>query len=99
MAKITAKRYREQTCCGTIQDAKFKARSAKANRNKPQPWILLKMAVGISIAIIGYTGYVYIGRLCVPMLLKQQNALGGRALGGESQEFLFIREAPNLSSG
>lgn len=84
MAKIKAKHYREQTCCGTIQDAKYNARAAKGN--KPQPWIALKLTIGMSMAIIGYTGYVYIGRFCVPMILRQQHALGGRTIGGEKEK-------------
>lgn len=45
------------------------------------PWIVLKLAVGITIAIVAYTFYVYIGRLCVPMIRKDEGALGGRATG------------------
>lgn len=73
----------DRTCCGVIEEAKYRAREKQEARVKPQPWIVLKIAVGITVAIIGYASYVYIGRLCVPMLLEEDNTLGGRAMGSE----------------
>lgn len=73
----------ERTCCGVVEDAKYRAREKRANRAKPQPWIVLKFAVGLTTGIIAYASYVYIGRFCVPMLLKNDGALGGQAMGGE----------------
>lgn len=55
-------------------------------RTKPQPWIVLKFVVGITIGIIGYTSYVYIGRLCVPMLLEEANIFGKQAMGSECHD-------------
>ena len=65
------------------QEAIYRAREKQEARTKPQPWIILKLAVGITIGIIGYASYVYIGRFCVPMLLEEDNTLGGRAMGSE----------------
>lgn len=66
-------------------------REERANRTKPQPWIVQKLIVGLVIAIVAYAWYVYIGRFCVPMIRKDPDALGGRGLGSESQ-IVFHRE-------
>ncbi|KAJ8519286.1 hypothetical protein ONZ45_g3735 [Pleurotus djamor] len=71
----------EQTCCGVIQETKYQVREKRAQNTKPQPWIALKLMVFITVGIMGYGAYVYIGRFCVPMLIMDQNALGSRALG------------------
>lgn len=56
------------------------------------PWIVLKLAVGITIGIVSYTFYVYIGRLCVPMIRKDEGALGGRGAGSTSIVCMFRRD-------
>ena len=61
----------------TVQEARM------ARRAKPQPWIVLKFAVGFAIALIGYSGYVYIGRLCIPMVRRDSDAFGSRVMGSE----------------
>ena len=53
-------------------------------RSKPQPWILLKFAVFLTLGIIGFAAYVYIGRFCVPMLTRKPEAMGDRVFGSES---------------
>ena len=55
----------------------------EARRNKPQPWIMRKLAVFMTIGIIAYAWYVYVGRLCVPMIRRDAGALGSRGLGSE----------------
>ena len=67
------------------QEAKYRAWEIREARTEPQPWIVLKLVVGITIGIISYAAYVYIGRLCVPMLLQDANTLGKRARGSEYQ--------------
>lgn len=79
MAKPSAQD--DRTCCGVIQEAKYEARAKRLS--KPQPWIILKFAVAVTVGLIAYASYVYIGRFCVPMLLKNEGALGGQAMGGE----------------
>ncbi|KZP33218.1 zf-DHHC-domain-containing protein [Athelia psychrophila] len=69
-----------QTCCGNIQDAKYEARARREARGPP-PWIARKAAVGITIGIIAYASYVYIARLCIPMMLKHEGALGSQTTG------------------
>ena len=55
-------------------------------RNKgPKPWFVLKLSIAVALAIIAYAGYVYIGRLCIPMIKRERNSLGSRRLGSESQ--------------
>lgn len=76
-------RQADRTCCGVIREAKNEAREKHARRPKPQPWIVLKLTVGLTIMIIGYSSYVYLGRFCVPMMLKHDSALGSQATGSE----------------
>ncbi|KAH9053825.1 DHHC palmitoyltransferase-domain-containing protein [Lactarius vividus] len=61
-----------------ISDAARKRRDA---RKGPQPWFVLKLTVAISAAIIAYTAYVYIGRLCIPMIKRKSSSLGSRTMG------------------
>ncbi|KAH9943901.1 zf-DHHC-domain-containing protein [Amylocystis lapponica] len=74
-----ARGEQEHTCCGVIEEAREK-RARK--REKPHSWLVLKFAVGLTVAIIAYAFYVYIGRLCVPMIRRDRGDLsGGRATG------------------
>ncbi|KAI8990374.1 DHHC palmitoyltransferase-domain-containing protein [Trametes punicea] len=68
----------EHTCFGVVEEAREK--SAK-RRAKPQPWVIRKFTILITIGIIAYAFYVYIGRLCVPMIRRDSGALGGRGMG------------------
>jgi hypothetical protein len=61
------------------------ARARRASRKGPKPWLVLKLSIAFAAAIIAYAGYVYIGRLCVPMIRRQPNSLGSRTLGSECQ--------------
>lgn len=72
----------EHKCIGIVEEALEKREAA---RNRPQPWIARKLAVFITIGIIGYAWYVYVGRFCVPMIRRDEGALGSRAMGGKSQ--------------
>ncbi|EIW56472.1 zf-DHHC-domain-containing protein [Trametes versicolor FP-101664 SS1] len=74
----TAKPHPEGMCCGAVEEAREKS---AARRAKPQPWIVRKLTVFITIGIMGYAFYVYIGRLCVPMIKRETGALGGRGMG------------------
>jgi hypothetical protein len=60
-------------------------RRSHRRRKGPKPWFVLKLSVALAVAIIAYAGYVYIGRLCIPMIKREHNSLGSRRLGGESQ--------------
>lgn len=54
-------------------------------RSKPQPWILLKFAVFLTLCIIGFATYVYVDRFCVPMITHRPEAMGDRVFGSESE--------------
>ncbi|KAG8936862.1 palmitoyltransferase pfa5 [Tulasnella sp. 418] len=47
----------------------------------PQPWILQKITILLVVGLIGLATYVYIGRVCVPMIRQDNSALGSRTLG------------------
>lgn len=70
----------EHSCCGVVQEAQEKSRK---RRDKPQPWLVLKLTIGFAVGIVGYASYVYIGRFCEPMIRKNHGALGGRRVGSE----------------
>ncbi|TFK92154.1 zf-DHHC-domain-containing protein [Polyporus arcularius HHB13444] len=74
----TSRSGTEHKCMGIVEEAREKS---EARRNKPQPWIVRKLAVFITIAMIAYTWYVYVGRMCVPMIRRDAGALGSRGLG------------------
>ncbi|KAI0772411.1 zf-DHHC-domain-containing protein [Trametes elegans] len=74
----SATRRPEESCCGVVQEAREKS---AARREKPQPWLVRKLTIFITIGIIGYAFYVYIARLCLPMIRQDARALGGRAMG------------------
>lgn len=76
----TFARGTEHKCMGIVEEAMEKR---EAKRNKPQPWIARKLAVFVTLGIIGYAWYVYVGRLCVPMIRRDDSALGSRGMGGE----------------
>ncbi|KAL0952664.1 hypothetical protein HGRIS_006907 [Hohenbuehelia grisea] len=79
---LPAGKSQQQTCCGVIEETKLNAREKRAAANAgPQPWIALKLMVGITFAMLIYAGYVYIGRFCVAMIRRDSNALGSRSLG------------------
>jgi hypothetical protein len=61
------------------------ARAHRDSRKGPKPWIVLKLSVAIASAIIAYSAYVYIGRLCIPMIRREHSAFGSRTLGSEYQ--------------
>ncbi|KAJ3997730.1 zf-DHHC-domain-containing protein [Lentinula boryana] len=59
--------------CRVIEEAKYTAREQRAARNKPQPWIVLKLMVLITTGIMAYAAYVYIGRFCLGMIKGKRN--------------------------
>jgi palmitoyltransferase len=62
----------------------IKLREARREaRNGPQPWILRKLTVGIVVLIIGWVTYVYIGRVCVRMIRREEGVVGSRGLGSK----------------
>ncbi|KAF8970663.1 DHHC palmitoyltransferase-domain-containing protein [Flammula alnicola] len=74
-------KQREHSCCGVIEQAAETAREKRYNRTKPQPWIVRKLMVAVTAGIMGYAAYVYIQRLCLPMIRKGRRAQAGRSTG------------------
>ncbi|KAL4077514.1 zf-DHHC-domain-containing protein [Scleroderma citrinum] len=70
-----------RTCCGVIQEAKYETRARRAN--KPQPWIVLKLTVGLTLGIAGYATYVYVGKVCKDMITRSGDPMGSLVVGGE----------------
>ncbi|KLO17758.1 zf-DHHC-domain-containing protein [Schizopora paradoxa] len=75
-----SRRWEDKQCCGFVETME-RRRELRFAGNKPRPWLERKFMVGIVFAIVGYTWYVYIGRLCVPMIKRRNDALGDRAMG------------------
>ena len=75
----------DRTCCGVVEHAAIAAREKRSSRTTKQPWIVLKLMVFVTIGILGYTSYVYIGRLCLPMIQRHSGAPAGRGTGSECQ--------------
>lgn len=66
----------------TMVDEPPTSRRRGRRRNKgPKPWFVLKLSVAVAAAMIAYSAYVYIGRLCIPMIKRERNSLGSRRLG------------------
>ena len=68
-------------CCGVVEEAAVAARERRQKRK--QPWIVRKFMVPITLGIMGYAAYVYVGRLCVPMIKRKRDAGAGRGTGSE----------------
>jgi len=73
-------RNKEARCADFNKDIQEKRRK---RRSKPQPWILLKFAVFLTLGIIGFATYVYVGRFCIPMVTRKPGAMGDRVFGSE----------------
>jgi palmitoyltransferase len=72
---------------GTVQSI----RERRNARKSPQPWFILKLTIAIAAAIIAYATYVYIGRLCIPMIKHRSgSSLGSRTLGSEYHWFIIF---------
>ncbi|KAF8064338.1 DHHC palmitoyltransferase-domain-containing protein [Lyophyllum atratum] len=69
------------TCCGVIEEAAYRSREKRAARTKPQPWIVRKLMVAFTLGIMGYSAYVFVGRLCVDMIRRRDGVGGSRGTG------------------
>ena len=77
-----APKSRDKTCFGVIEEAADTARKRKMpERTKPQPWIVRKLMVGITLGLMGYCAFVYIQYLCLPMIRRKNNSQGNRRIG------------------
>ncbi|KIM41877.1 hypothetical protein M413DRAFT_27435 [Hebeloma cylindrosporum] len=76
-----AKKSRDRTCFGVIEEAADTARKKQLDRTKPQPWIVRKLMIAVTLGLMGYAAYVYIQFLCLPMIRGQSNSQGSRGRG------------------
>jgi len=72
---------RDGTCFGVIEEAVDTAHKRKMERKQPQPWIVRKLMVGITLGLMGYAAFVYIQYLCLPMIRRKNNSQGSRRIG------------------
>jgi palmitoyltransferase len=64
----------------------------RRNREGPQPWIVRKLLIGIVFGLVGYSYYVFVERLCVPMIRKDGGAFGTFGTGGRAiGEDVFLK--------
>lgn len=68
-------------CCGVIEGAANRSREKRAARPNPQPWIVRKFMIAVTLGLMGYSVYVYVGRLCVDMIRRRADAGGSRNTG------------------
>lgn len=85
----------DQISTAMVDDPPPSRRRGRRRNKGPKPWFVMKLSIAVAAAIIAYAGYVYIGRLCIPMIKRERNSLGSRRLGSESQclrtsQFFFI---------
>jgi hypothetical protein len=78
----TAQQRKPRRLSAVISDA---ARRSRDRRKGPQSWFMLKLTIAIAAAIIGYSAYVYVGRLCIPMIKRESSSLGSRTMGSKYQ--------------
>ncbi|KAG5637705.1 hypothetical protein H0H81_003561 [Sphagnurus paluster] len=69
------------TCCGVIEEAAHRTREKREARIGPQPWIVRKLMVGFTLAVMAYSAYVFVARLCVDMIRRKEDAGGSRTTG------------------
>ncbi|KAG6811505.1 hypothetical protein H0H92_007107 [Tricholoma furcatifolium] len=71
----------QSKCCGVVEEAAQRTLQRRAARKQPQPWIVRKLMVGFTGAVMVYSVYVFVGRLCVDMIRRREGAGGSRATG------------------
>jgi palmitoyltransferase len=67
----------EWDCVGVARDTYAAKQKEQMENPKPQPWIVQKLAVGVVLAIVVWTYYVYVGRMCITLLRRGETAKGG----------------------
>ncbi|CAE6442533.1 unnamed protein product [Rhizoctonia solani] len=64
-------------CVGVARDTYKEKEKQRRENQKPQPWILQKLVVGVVLGIVVWTYYVYVGRVCVRLLNRGDTVKGG----------------------
>ena len=79
-------------CCGVIEESVAAVHEKRERRRSAQPWLIRKFMIVITLGILGYAAYVYIGRFCVPMIERRNGAGASRDTGSERRSSrLFCR--------
>jgi len=73
----------QHQCCGIVEEAALRAREKRQNRTVPQPWVVRKIAVFLTLGIMGYSGYVYISRFCISSINRTHQSTTGRPTASE----------------
>lgn len=56
-------------------------RAQRYEGTEPEPWLVRKLAVIITICILGYVYYVFVVGVCVPMVREEQGRQGSKGQG------------------
>jgi len=64
-------------CIGAAREAYAAKQKKRRDNTQPQLWIVQKFVVGAVLAIVVWTYYVYVGRMCVSLLRRGETAKGG----------------------
>jgi len=59
-----------------VQETRYAVKARRESRTKPQAWLVRKLMVAITVGIMGYAGYVYIGRFTLGMINGGHRARG-----------------------
>ena len=83
-------------CCGVVDQAPGAHEKMVKRTSGQLKWIGQKLVVVLTTGIMAYTAYVYIGRLCVPMIRRSSDAGASRGAGGECRCFCFFFFDPDV---
>ncbi|KAJ6481171.1 hypothetical protein DFH09DRAFT_1214210, partial [Mycena vulgaris] len=79
------------TLCGTISEARYTAHERREARSrKPQPWVVRKLMIVVTLAIMEYTAYVYGGRFSVRLMNTGRRKEGVGLLVGWSLLYAWM---------
>ncbi|KPV75488.1 uncharacterized protein RHOBADRAFT_53460 [Rhodotorula graminis WP1] len=76
-----ARRNRERMRIKGFREHMEIQRVKQLDKQGPDSWFVRKFAVGIVAAVFAYSYYVYVVRLCIPMVRMDDSRLGARAQG------------------
>ncbi|GLB44476.1 putative DHHC palmitoyltransferase family protein [Lyophyllum shimeji] len=79
--RLKRERPGDSKCCGVVEAAAARSRENREARAGPQPWIMRKSMIAFTLGLMGYSVYVYVGRLCVDMIRQKPGAGGSRSTG------------------
>ncbi|KAF8602920.1 zf-DHHC-domain-containing protein [Ceratobasidium sp. AG-I] len=80
----------EWDCIGVARDTYKAQQQEREERPKQQPWLVRKLVVGVVIGIVGWTYYVYVGRMCVELIRRREKVKGGVWIGIFNLLFLMF---------